>query len=142
MCRKMEQLSEFVTNHWILVTLFIVVSLALLTNIARSAGGVTPNQAVNMMNKNNAVVIDVRPEKDFKKGHIIGSKNFPASRLPQMKGKLEKYKDSSVLVCCQSGNASADSAKKIRELGVVSAQTIKGGIFAWEQEGLPLEIVN
>ena len=82
----MEQLAEFVTNHWILVTLFIVVSVALLTNIARSVGGVTPNQAVTMMNKNNAVVIDVRPEKDFKKGHIIGSKNFPASTLPQMKG--------------------------------------------------------
>ena len=138
----MEQLAEFVTNHWILVTLFIVVSVALLTNIARSVGGVTPNQAVTMMNKNNAVVIDVRPEKDFKKGHIIGSKNFPASTLPQMKGKLEKYKDTPVLVCCQSGNTSTDSAKKIRGLGVDNAQTIRGGIFAWEQEGLPLEIGN
>ncbi len=138
----MEQLAEFVTNHWILVTLFIVVSVALLTNIARSAGGVTPNQAVTMINKNNAVVIDVRPEKDFKKGHIIGSINLPASTLPQMKGKLEKYKDAPVLVCCQSGNTSSDSAKKIRELGVDNTQTIKGGIFAWEQEGLPLEISN
>ncbi len=138
----MEQLAEFVTNHWILVTLFIVVSVALLTNITRSMGGVTPNQAVTMMNKNNAVVIDVRPEKDFKKGHIIGSKNFPASTLPQMKGKLEKFKDAPVLVCCQSGNTSADSAKKIRELGVDNAQLIRGGIFAWEQEGLPLESGN
>ena len=138
----MEQLAEFVTNHWILVTLFIVVSVALLTNIARSAGGVTPNQAVTMINKNNAVVIDVRPEKDFKKGHIIGSINLPASTLPQMKGKLEKYKDAPVLVCCQSGNTSSDLAKKIRELGVDNTQTIKGGIFAWEQEGLPLEISN
>ena len=72
----MEQLAEFVTNHWILVTLFIVVSVALLTNIARSAGGVTPNQAVTMINKNNAVVIDVRPEKDFKKG-LMGIKLLP-----------------------------------------------------------------
>ena len=138
----MEQLAEFVTNHWILVTLFIVVSVALLTGIVRSVGGVTPNQAVTMINKNNAVVIDVRPEKDFKKGHIIGSKNFPASTLLQMKGKLEKYKEATVLVCCQSGNTSSDSAKKIRELGVDNTQAIRGGIFAWEQEGLPLEISN
>ena len=138
----MEQLAEFVTNHWILVTLFIVVSVALLTNIARSMGGVTPNQAVTMMNKNNAVVIDVRPEKDFKKGHIIGSKNFPVSTLQQMKGKLEKFKGAPVLVCCQSGSQSADSVKKIRELGVDNAQLIRGGIFAWEQEGLPLESGN
>ena len=138
----MEQLGEFVTNHWILVTLFIVVSVAFLTNLARSMGGVTPNQAVTMMNKNNAVIIDVRPEKDFKKGHIIGSKNFPASTLPQMKGKLEKFKGAPVLVCCQSGNLSADSAKKIREHGVDNVELIKGGIFAWEQEGLPLERGN
>ena len=135
----MEQLSEFIINHWILVTLFIGVSLALLTNMAKSLGGVTPSQAVVLINKNNAVVIDVRSEVNFKKGHIIGALNFPTNDFHQMKGRLEKHKEALVLVCCQSGSSSADSAKKLRVLGFENAQIIKGGIFAWEQEGLPLD---
>ncbi|MEC9248859.1 MAG: rhodanese-like domain-containing protein, partial [Pseudomonadota bacterium] len=87
----MEQISEFVVNHWVLVTMFVMVATTLTISIFRSFEGVTPFQAVNLMNQNNALVLDVRKNDDYKKGHIIGALNLPVRRIRESISDLQKH---------------------------------------------------
>lgn len=134
----MEQLSEFVINHWILATAFCTVLGLLLANLMSSAGGVGPQQAVNLINRDGAVVVDVRKAEEFSTAHIIGAINIPHSELDQAESRLRKHQNKPVLVCCASGGSSATAVRQLRRAGVENVQSINGGIAAWRQENLPL----
>jgi len=135
----MEQISEFVVNHWVLVTMFVMVATALTISFLKSFEGVTPYQAVNLMNQDNALVLDVRKNGDYKKGHIIGALNLPVGLIRESISDLQKHKDKSILLCCQTGGESSVALKTLKQLGFERTQTIKGGILAWQQESFPLE---
>lgn len=137
--KKMEQLSEFIINHWILVTMFVTVAMALLISSLRSFEGVTPVQAVNLMNQGNAVVFDVRTQDEYEKGHIIGALNVPIQKLPELTSDLKKHKGKLILVCCESGSLSGGVVKTLKGLDFGTVQTVKGGVFSWKQENFPLE---
>mgnify|MGYP001331496777 CR=1 FL=1 len=135
----MEQISEFAMNHWELVTMFVTVAMALMISVITSFEGVTPFQAVNLMNQGDALILDVRNNGDYKKGHIIGALNLPAGSIQESISDLQKHKDKSILVCCQNGGESSKVLKTLKQLGFEKTQTIKGGILAWKQESFPLE---
>ena len=134
----MEQLSEFVVNHWILVTAFCAVLGLLLSTTVSSVGGVTPQQAVQLINREGAVVIDIRAEKDFASGHIIDAVHLPQADLANAAEVLKGQQGKQLLVCCASGSSSGAAVRQIRQAGFADVQSIKGGIAAWRQDNLPL----
>ena len=77
----MEHLSEFVINHWLLVTAFCAVSGLLISNLLSAGNGISTQEAVMLMNRNSAVVVDIRSAEDFAKGHIISALNIPQAEL-------------------------------------------------------------
>lgn len=134
----MEQLSEFIVNHWMLVTAFCVVLGLLVSTLLSGAGGVTPQQAVTMMNREQARAIDVRSEKDYASGHIIEAVHLPVAELGEAAKRLKGLEHSPLLVYCASGTSSAAAVRQLKQAGFARAQSIKGGLSAWQQENLPV----
>jgi len=135
----MDQLSHFISGHWILVIAFMAVALALMMTFVRSLDGVTVHQAVNLINREDALVVDVRNENEYTNGHIVGAMSVPFGELASAEPKLGKYKDRTILVCCQSGGSSNSAVKVLKGFGFSQVQLIKGGILSWQQENLPLD---
>jgi len=134
----MEQLSEFVVNHWMLVTAFCAVAGLLLANVMTGVGGVSPLEAVNLINRENAQVIDIRTAEDFTRGHVAGAINVPFKQLSEAGEKVQRFKERPVLVCCQSGSNAGAAARQLRGLGVRDARVLAGGVNAWRGANLPL----
>ena len=134
----MDQLSEFVVNHWILVTSFFVVLGLLISNFASSVGGVAPQAAVDLINHDGAVTIDIRTKSDFESGHIVNSIHIPLAKLLQASAKLKKYKDKPLVVYCTTGTLSGQALKALKEMGFDQTHALKGGLSAWRGENLPV----
>jgi len=116
----MQQLIEFTMNHWILVTAFVVVAGYLIfTLLQGDKGSVDPVGATELINHQQAVVVDVRPSADFHKGHIINATSIPSNGFANQISTLNKHKDKPIIVCCRSGAQSA-SACASSYSGVIS----------------------
>lgn len=137
----MEQLFEFVGNHLILVSALVVVLFLLAQNLLSDMGGkgsVTPQQATGLINRKDAIVVDVRPIADFSKSHIINAINIPANSLKNQLTQLEKHKGVPVIVACRSGAQSSAACKILVNNGFEEVYNLKGGILAWESANLPV----
>jgi rhodanese-related sulfurtransferase len=137
----MEQFVEFAGNHLALVAAFAVILFLLTQNILADMGGkgsVTPQQATELINRKDAVVVDVRPIGDFAKAHIINAINIPMSSFKNQLNQLEKHKEHPVIISCRSGAQSAGACKILSAGGFEQVYNLKGGILAWESASLPV----
>ncbi len=137
----MEQLFEFASNHSILVMAFMAL-LAILVGgeFSRLLSGVKevgPADATRMINHDNAVLVDMRPEKDFSNGHIANALHVPSSNN-QGEGKLTAHKQNPIIVYCRSGQQSTHYCNRLKKQGYETVYNLKGGIQAWQQANLPL----
>jgi rhodanese-related sulfurtransferase len=133
---------EFVQNNWILIAIACISGAMLLWPIVRrGAGGpsVGTLQATQMINREDALVIDLRDAAAFSKGHILGARNVPLGELARRTGELEKFKAKPVIVHCEHGNRSASAAATLRRQGFAKVHTLAGGYAAWQQAGLPVQ---
>ena len=132
---------EFIQKNIFLVLIAVVSGTMLLWPVLRrSAGGpaVGTLQATQLINREDALVLDVRPDAEFSRGHILGAKNVPLAELAQRAGELERHKDKPVVVCCNTGNQSAGAVSQLRKAGFARAVNLSGGLAAWQQAGLPV----
>jgi len=135
----MQQLIEFAMNHWILVTAFVLVAGYLIfTLIQGDKGSVDPSAATEMINHQEAVVVDVRPSADFHKGHIINAISIPSNGFANQIGTLNKYKERPIIVSCRSGAQSSAACQQLRKAGFEQVYNLKGGILAWQSANLPI----
>ncbi len=105
------------------------------------AGGIAPALAVQLMNKEKAVVIDVCSAEEFAAGHVAGAKHIPLAELGTAKG-LPGNKKLPVIVVCASGQRSAKAAAELKKLGHENVQSLAGGLKAWREANLPIEKSN
>ncbi len=110
----------------------------LFTRGMRTAAEVGPSDAVMLINRKDAVVIDVRDESEFAGGHITNARHIPEKQLDERIKELEKLKAKPVIVCCASGRRSASAADTLRKQGFADVVALRGGIGAWVQAGMPL----
>lgn len=105
----------------------------------RRAGGssLSPQDATLMINRHDAVVLDLRAADEFGRGHVINARNVPLGQLEGRAGELQKYKSKPVIVCEEGVRASGAAA--LRKLGFEKVYTLSGGVAAWQQAGLPVE---
>jgi len=99
-------------------------------------------RATLMINKENALVLDVREEKDYATGHIINARNVPLVRLSgstDVADTISKRKDRTIVVCCATGSRGAAAVAALRKMGFVNAYNLSGGLGAWRAAGLPTE---
>lgn len=105
---------------------------------SRAGGSVSTAQAVQLINREDAIVVDVRPAGTFQSGHIPHSRNIPAAEIADKAAKLPKGKP--ILVACDRGQIALGAAAKLRKAGVERVMVLEGGINAWTQAGLPTSI--
>ena len=136
----MSQLIEFAGNHLILVSAFMFIVTLLMVNIAQGGGArsVYPTQAVQLLNHEDAVVLDVRESTEYDARHIINAKNIPRGELKSRLDELKKFKDRPIVVCCANGSASAIALRQLSAGGFEKVHSLKGGLTAWRTENLPL----
>lgn len=99
---------------------------------------VSPAEAVLLMNRENAIMLDVREENEFATGHIPEAKNIPLSKLTERAGELKKYQQKPVVVNCQGGVRSATACGQLKKAGFTNLYNLKGGINAWNEAKLPV----
>jgi rhodanese-related sulfurtransferase len=135
----MEHLGQFISNHWQLWLAFIVILLLTFINELmtqkKKAKELSPHGAVDLINNENAVVVDLRDKETFKNGHIIDAINCTAEDFEQ--AKMNKYKNKPVILVCARGMQSSAAAEKIKALGYQST-VLGGGMNAWENADLPI----
>jgi len=139
----MSRFFEFVANHPILWTLFVVLLVAWVVVELRSHARGSINLSIfdftRQLNSGNALLIDLRPSADFDKGHIRGARHLTPSQVDPAAKDISKFKDGTVLLYCQSGVTSGEVADKLLKAGYAKVYSLKGGIAAWMQDQLPVE---
>ena len=103
------------------------------------ASGLSANDAVLLINRERAVVVDVCEPAEFGAGHIVGSRNIPLSDLDQKLAGAVKNKNLPLILVCQSGARSARAVATAKALGFEQVQSLGGGLGAWRAANLPVE---
>ena len=138
----MDQLISFVSNNAILVISIIVVSYMLMNNLfgekLRGYSSVTPSQSTQLINHDEAMIIDVREVNEYSEGHIINSLHIPLSTLNKRMSEIEKHKANKVIVACRSGHRSANACANLKKAGFENVFNLSGGVMAWQNANLPL----
>jgi rhodanese-related sulfurtransferase len=137
-----QRLPEFFASHTPLVLGFVAVTVALvvneLTRFTRGYKLVSPAQLTQLINRENALVVDVSPLNDYEKGHIVGSKHVAMSQLDPESKLLAKSKELPVALVCRNGMGSSQAAKRLVKAGFKQVSLLDGGIGAWTGADLPL----
>lgn len=133
----------FVIKNWYLfAALAIILAMLFAGPLRQMLSGVASvpiGQAIQLVNRQNGVIIDVREADEFKSGHIPKAVNAPLSVLSTKLKELEKYKNKPVVLCCRSGQRSGQAALQLRKQGFTSVHNLSGGLLAWQKENLPTE---
>jgi rhodanese-related sulfurtransferase len=139
----MEQFIVFFTQHWVLSLLLVVVILAIFIyeGWAKVAGPgqISAGQAVQVINHENGVIIDLRDSATFKQGHIINAVNLPASDLAQQTKVLEKYHQKPVILISAPSQRLALVFKFLQQHNFTKVNVLRGGMRAWQEANLPVE---
>jgi rhodanese-related sulfurtransferase len=104
----------------------------------RGYKGLQPAGLTALVNRDNALVVDLRPSADFEKGHVPGAKNVQMSQFDPENKQLAAARALPVVLVCKAGQTSGAAAKRLRKAGFEHVYVLDGGIGAWQQAGLPL----
>jgi len=131
---------DFVQQNLIWVALAFVSGGMLLWPLLAggSAEDLTPAQATLLMNREDALVLDVRETGEWGSGHIPGARHVTLAQLEKRMSELEKFKDRPIIVCCASGNRSSSACGQLKKSGFGKVFSLAGGVTAWREASLPL----
>ena len=134
----MQQLFEFIGNNAILVGAFVLILILFIRNeVARGGQSISAQELVNLVNRDGAVVVDVRDNAEYSAGHIVDSINIPHTSLADRVGELEKHKEKTIVVACKMGQHAGTAGTVLRKAGY-NVSRLKGGIAEWRNQNLPV----
>jgi len=135
----MDRLFEFVVNHYILASLFVAFLVAILILESRRGGAkISAQAAVSLINRDEAIVVDIRDRKEFGEGRITGSVNIPLNSLKSRASELKKHQDKQIIVADKMGQHSAMAVKQLNAEGYANVVRLNGGVADWRASNLPL----
>jgi rhodanese-related sulfurtransferase len=138
----MDQYIQFIGNHYLMsaawVAVFIMLVYSFIGGRLRGYGSANTAQAIQLINQEGAVIVDVREDNEYINGHIVNSVHIPLGYLSDRLKDLEKYKSKPVIVGCRSGQRSASACVTLKKHGFEKVYNLSGGIMAWQNDNLPL----
>jgi len=131
---------DFIQHNLMLVILTATSGAMLLFNLLQGGAGarVTTGEATNLINREDAQVLDVREAADFATGHLAGARNIPVAKFGERAADLDKLKGAPLIVCCETGIRSTKAVSALKKQGFERVFSLDGGIAAWNKAGLPL----
>ena len=132
---------KFILDNWMLIALALASGTLLLVPTLQGAvaSGLSATDAVLLINRERAVVVDVCEPAEFAVGHIVGSRNIPLGELDQKLASAAKNKNLPLILVCQSGARSGRALAAAQALGYTQVHSLSGGLSSWKSAGLPLE---
>ncbi|OIQ69178.1 putative adenylyltransferase/sulfurtransferase MoeZ [mine drainage metagenome] len=132
---------KFILDNWILMAVALSSGGMLLWPVINGAGpgALTADGAVQLMNREKAVVVDVCEPGEFAAGHVSGAKNIPFAQLEGKLATMVKNKGVPLILVCKSGARSSRAVAIAKKLGFEKAQSLSGGMSAWRTANLPVE---
>jgi rhodanese-related sulfurtransferase len=139
----MEEFNAFASNNLMLSAIWVaLVVMIIVTTIKMKMSPVkqiSAQELTFLMNRENGVSLDIRSEKDFKKGHILDAINVSNDKISKNGfASLEKHKNDPIIVVCERGLTAAAIANKLNKEGFAKVSVLKGGMTAWSSAGLPV----
>jgi len=138
----LNQIPEFAANHLFLVLAFVVLLGLVLANEFKIAtqrfASLSPAAAVQLMNNEDVVVLDVREASETADGKITRAIQIPVSALKTRIGELEKHKNKTLLVYCKTGARAGAACKELSQAGFDKVYSLNGGLLAWQEAHLPI----
>jgi rhodanese-related sulfurtransferase len=130
---------EFLIQQWPLAAGLVVCAALLIMHESRRGGStVTPQELVNLVNKEEAAVIDLREPAEFRKGHIVDAINIPYSKLDERWNELEALRERPIVLVCKIGQYSSATGSRLLTKGFPRVHRLQGGIGEWQTSQLPL----
>jgi len=122
---------------------FVAISAMLMMSLfgqrLRGYLAASPAEATTLINREDAVVLDVRETNEFQNGHIVNSVHIPQGFLKDRLNELEKYKTKPIVIACRSGHRSGQACSLLKKNGYENIYNLSGGVMAWESANLPLQ---
>lgn len=139
----MQDIMQFAGSHTILslawVVLLVLVIVTTVKGMFSKVKTISRGEATRLINKEEAVVVDVRGRDDYRKGHISNAINVLAADIKKGSfGELEKHKAQPIIVVCATGTSAAESAGQLNAAGFDNVSVLKDGVSGWSGENLPL----
>ena len=138
----MQEYINFFHAHTILCVAWAALLVALIVTGFKIAFSKVKNintqQATLLMNKEEAVVIDVRTKDEFRKGHIVNALNMPMADMKNSHANLEKYKSKPIILVCNAGMTSSQAGQLLVKDGFEQVYSLKGGMGEWQAANLPV----
>ncbi len=136
-------LQQFLIDNIFMVGIFVVSGVMLLWPFVTGGFGtgreISTIDATQLMNRENALVLDVREDAEYAMMHIPNSRHIPLSVLESRVNELTKFKERPVILSCQTGNRSGKALQILEKNQFSKIYVLRGGIGAWEEASLPLE---
>ena len=133
---------DFIRNNYLLIVVAVLSGAMLVWPYVRRATGgpwLSPGQATHLINREDALPLDVRDPGEFGTGHILGARNVPLARVEEGAPDLAKKKDRPLIVYCDDSGRCVKAGAALRKQGFTRVASLKGGIGAWQSAGLPVE---
>ena len=132
---------KFIIDNWMLISVAFASGAMLLWPVVQgaTAGGLSAANAVQLINRERAVVVDVGETEEFTQGHVGGAKSVPFSQLEQRLPEVVKNKTLPLILTCPSGARASRALGLAKKLGYEKAQVLAGGLKAWKEANLPVE---
>ena len=132
---------KFVVDNWLLILIAISSGAMLAWTMLRGAGGggLSAQGAVQLINRERGVLVDVRDPEEFAAGHPIGARNVPLNQLEAKLAGAVKNKTVPLLLICASGARARRAVAVAKKLGYEQAQAVAGGLKSWKEANLPVE---
>ena len=132
---------EFLQHNWNWAALAVASGGWLSVELIRSRGDtsqLSPVQATLLINREDAIILDVREQGDYAKGHIPNARHIPLSEFARRSAEMEKWKGQPLILCCASGGRSESAGAQLRKAGFEKIYNLRGGMMEWEKAGQPI----
>lgn len=135
----MQELFTFLGNHPFLVGAFVILLVLFIRNeMVRGGSTVSAQELVQLVNNQDAVVIDLRDKAEFDQGHIVDAMNIPFGSLEKRLDELKKYREKPVVVTCKMGQHAGSAGTLLRKSGFENVHRLRGGIAEWRGQNMPV----
>lgn len=135
----LDRLIEFALNHYLLVSSFFVLWAVFFSMESRRGGAtVSAQRATHLVNREDALIVDLRDSDDYRQGHIAGSINIPLAQLADRLAELGSDKTRTLVLVCKQGLHAGAAGRQLRQQGFAKVVRMQGGLQGWRNDNMPV----